>query len=160
MPWLSARHPIGDTSPLARFVIGLDEALKNYRDSDDVSLPRALNSSRDPWSEDLFYRHPPGQPRVIGPETDAPRAGEGPRATRPDSRQGGRAPNPRFGDKPFDEPDNTAADPTSGIVAALTAVAGLLAAMLWTPAISRHAGREEEHAPATIPTRAKRDDLK
>jgi hypothetical protein len=39
-------------------------------------------------------------------------------------------------------------------------VAGLLAAMLWTPAISRHAGREEEHAPAPIPTRAKRDDLK
>lgn len=27
MPWLSIRYPIGDTSPLARFVIGLDEEL-------------------------------------------------------------------------------------------------------------------------------------
>ncbi len=30
MPWLSARHPIGASSPLVRFVIGLDEALKDY----------------------------------------------------------------------------------------------------------------------------------
>ena len=31
MPWLSTRHPIGDSSPLTRFVIGLDEALRDYR---------------------------------------------------------------------------------------------------------------------------------
>ena len=35
MPWLSALHPFGDTSPLTRFVIGLDEALRDYRGSEE-----------------------------------------------------------------------------------------------------------------------------
>ena len=44
MPWLSAEHPVGDTSPLTRFVIGLDEALRDYRGSEEASLPRDLGS--------------------------------------------------------------------------------------------------------------------
>ena len=36
MPWLSTLHPFGDTSPLTRFVIGLDEALRDYRGSDEA----------------------------------------------------------------------------------------------------------------------------
>ncbi len=142
MPWLSALHPIGDASPLARFVIGLDEALKNYRGSEDASLPRAVISSSDPWNEDLFYRHPPAQRRVLDPETDAPRAEGGPRAMRPDPRQDARATDHRFGDKPIDDLDRTAASPASWIVGGWRAMAGLFAAMLLTPTISRYTATE------------------
>ncbi len=40
MPWLSALHPFGDTSPLTRFVIGLDEALRDYRGSEETPAAR------------------------------------------------------------------------------------------------------------------------
>ena len=45
MPWLSALHPFGDTSPLTRFVIGLDEALRDYRGSEEshpAAEPRSI----------------------------------------------------------------------------------------------------------------------
>ena len=87
MPWLSAEHPFGDTSPLTRFVIGLDEALRDYRGSEDVAPAASLGPSRDPWNEDLFYRHLPAQPRVLGPEKESPTEGGRPRghAARPAS---------------------------------------------------------------------------
>ena len=87
MPWLSAEHPVGDTSPLTRFVMGLDEALRDYRGSEESLLPRNLGSSHDPWNEDLFYRHLPAQPRVLGPEKDDPEEGGDAQAMRPDPRQ-------------------------------------------------------------------------
>ena len=60
MPWLSALHPFGDTSPLTRFVIGLDEALRDYRGSEDATSPSGTRAhSNDPWNEDLFHRHLP-----------------------------------------------------------------------------------------------------
>jgi FG-GAP-like repeat len=61
MPWLAAARPFGDTWPSTRFVMGLDEALRNYRGSEESPLSRSLGSSRDPWDEDLFYRHLPVQ---------------------------------------------------------------------------------------------------
>ena len=74
MPWLSAVHPFGDTSPLTRFVIGLDEALRDYRGSEESALPRDLGPSDDPWNEDLFYRHLPAQPRGSRPGKGRPEA--------------------------------------------------------------------------------------
>ena len=36
MPWLSTLFPFGDTSSLTRFVIGLDEALRDYRGTEEL----------------------------------------------------------------------------------------------------------------------------
>ena len=62
MPGLSARYPFGDTSPLTRFVIGLDEALRGYRSSDEEPFSPGLGPFRDPWKEDLFHQHSPVAP--------------------------------------------------------------------------------------------------
>ena len=70
MPWLSALHPLGDTTPLTRFIMGLDEALRDYRGSKEPSLPWQPGSGHDPWSEDLFHRHLPVRARRFGPEND------------------------------------------------------------------------------------------
>jgi hypothetical protein len=77
MPWLSTRHPVGDASPLARFVIGLDEALNVFRNeadrtrrTDDVEAPK-----KDPWSEDLFQRpRPARRPARPANVNDPPKA--------------------------------------------------------------------------------------
>ena len=87
MPWLSAMHPFGDTSPLTRFVIGLDEALRDYRGSEECTLPGNLGRSDDPWNEDLFYRHLPAGPPVLRQEKDEAAEGGSPEAMRPDSYQ-------------------------------------------------------------------------
>ncbi len=42
MPGLSAKYPIGDTSPLWRLIIGIDEALGDYR---SLGRIRRLGSS-------------------------------------------------------------------------------------------------------------------
>ena len=81
MPWLSGKYSFGDRSGLTRFVIGLDEALEEYRGLDDASPSRGTDAVRDPWSEDLFLPHLPIGPRGTGArldERDAP--GPGPRA--------------------------------------------------------------------------------
>jgi hypothetical protein len=76
MPWLSTRFPIGDVSPLARFVIGMKEAIDQYRgeskslrDAEDSDTPR-----NDPWNVDLFHRPGtrPKRVRKSEPPTTAP----------------------------------------------------------------------------------------
>jgi hypothetical protein len=64
MPWLSSLHPFGDTSGLTRFVIGLDEALGDYRGFEDSAV-RGAGSVRDPWNEDRFYRRRSVQPPLL-----------------------------------------------------------------------------------------------
>jgi hypothetical protein len=58
MPWLSMRYPIGDTSSLTRFVIGLEEVILEYRqDTEEAHINvDAEAPANDPWSEDLFHR--------------------------------------------------------------------------------------------------------
>ena len=66
MPWLSDRYYFGDTSPLTRFVIGLEDALRGFRIDASESLHNDETEAplRDPWSEDLFHRRPPsGSPK-------------------------------------------------------------------------------------------------
>ncbi len=144
MPWLSAEHPFGDTSPVTRFVMGLDEALRNYRGSEEALPSRNFGSSRDPWNEDLFYRHLPVPTQVPSPETDEPGVGGDPNARRPDPREDDQAAHSRFGDKPFAEPDVPFSSPAALIAAGLKAVAGLLAAFVLLPPISRYVHRETD----------------
>ena len=158
MPWLAAEHPFGDTSPLTRFVMGLDEALRNYRGSEESPLSRSVGSSRDPWNEDLFYRHLPAQPQVLAPEKDGLKNGGDPSAMRPSPRQGRRAVHPPFGEKPSDEPRATDLAPASWILTGLKVAAGLFATMVLIPAFSRYIRTDEGQADFPLPTRAKRDD--
>ncbi len=160
MPWLSTLHPFGDTSPLTRFVIGLDEALRDYRGSEEASLLRNPGPFNDPWSEDLFYRHLPVQPPVLGQENDDPTEGGSPEAMMPDSNQ-----NPlqddggvyaRFGDQRFEEPGVLPSSPAARIVAGFKALAGLLAAIMLTPAMSAHVSRKREEPEDLVPAKATR----
>jgi hypothetical protein len=80
-PWLSTDHPIGDTSPLTRFVIGQEEALREHRNTGDMRLPDAAIPVIEPWLENLFRRFwplvsPPhdqqnGNPMGAAPAEDA-----------------------------------------------------------------------------------------
>src|SRR5262249_5141971 len=62
MPWLSARYPVGDASPLAKFLIGLDEALRDYRGALEDDSREQGGAPSDPWTEDLFRLRLPVQP--------------------------------------------------------------------------------------------------
>ena len=135
MPWLSALYPFGDTSPLTRFVIGLDEALRDYRGSEEAPLLRSPGPSHDPWNEDLFYRHLPVQPPVLGQEKDDPTGRRSPEAMLPDPhrdrfRMIERLTRVRRGR--FDEPGVRPSSPAARVVAGFKALAGLLAALLLT----------------------------
>ena len=80
MPWLSRMHNFGDSSPLTKFVIGLDEALRAYRGADDPTSSGGRGLLNDPWNEDLFHQHL----RVIPPENG--RAHDEPHSMRPDGQ--------------------------------------------------------------------------
>jgi hypothetical protein len=61
MPWLSGMFNFGDNSPLSKFIMGLDQALKDYRGLQELPAANEVGTLRDPWNEDLF------QPRATGP---------------------------------------------------------------------------------------------
>jgi len=161
MPWLSTMHPFGDTSPLTRFVIGLDEALRNYRGADEAPLLRNPGLSHDPWNEDLFYRHLPAQPPVLGQEKDDSMKGGSPEVMLPDPHQNplqdDRGVHSCFGDERFDEPGVPPCSPAARIVAGFKALACLLVAVLLTPAISGFVSRETDEPDDLVRSKATRD---
>jgi len=160
MPWLSTLHPFGDTSPLTRFVIGLDQALQDYRGSEEAPLLRNPGLFNDPWREDLFYRHLPVQPRVLGHEKDDPTEGGSPDAMLPAPNQNplqddGRA-HPRFGDEGVEEPGVLPSSPAARIVGGFKVLTGLLAVLLLRPAIFGCVSKETEQRDDLVPAKAKR----
>jgi hypothetical protein len=161
MPWLSTLHPFGDTSPLTRFVIGLDEALRNYRGSDEAPLPRNFGRSNDPWNEDLFYRHLPVQPRVLGEDENDPTEGSGPKAMLPDPRRDplpdDRGLDARIGRGRYDDPGLLPSYLAARIVAGFQVVAGLLATLLPMPAAPQCDSRSTNAAEHLNRARSKRD---
>ena len=161
MPWLSTLHPFGDTSPLTRFVIGLDEALRDYRGSEEAPVLRNPGPSHDPWNEDLFYRHLPVQPPVLGQEKDDQTEGGSPEAMLPDPHQNplqdDRGAHARFGDERFDEPGVLPSSHAARIVAGFKALAGLLAVLLLTPAMSGYVSKETQEPDDLVPAKATRD---
>jgi hypothetical protein len=80
MPELSSRFPIGDTSPLAKFVIGLNGLIEDYRDEAKESelMDDEEDPEDDPWTTDLFFR----QRRLHKPERD-PAEAQKPEAAEP-----------------------------------------------------------------------------
>ena len=158
MPWLSAEHPIGDNSPFTRFLMGLDQALRDYRGWEESLPSQKVGSSRDPWNEDLFYRHLPGEPPVLTPEKVGPKELGDPNAALPDPQLDDRVAQLGLGKKPFDEPSVRALSPASWIVKQFRAVAGLLATLCLIPAIFRYLASQQRPAILPIPTKAKPGD--
>jgi hypothetical protein len=156
---LSTLHPFGDTSPITRFVIGLDEAVHDYHGSEESPLLRHPDAAQDPWNEDLFFRHLPVQAPLPGHVQDSPLKGGSPAAMLPDVRQkppgDDRSALAYFDNEYFDDSAVRPLSPTARIVARLMALAGLLAPLLLKPAISgdmpRKSGRPEE---LVVPKRA------
>ena len=136
MPWLSTRHPIGDTSPLMRFVIGLDAALKDYPGTNGDPLLLRSGAFPDPWSEDLFFPHLPVQPPVLVPNRDAPKGIDNPPAVRPASSRNSttedQAVRGFFGNPGGDEPAVRPSVRLAHLNAGLEVLTGLLAAIALT----------------------------
>jgi hypothetical protein len=145
MPWLQALRPFGDTSPLTRFVIGLDEALRDYRGSEEGSLPANVGRSRDPWNEDLFYRRLPVESPILRQEKDEPKTGGGQEAMRaaPDHVRLGEdaGSHPRTSDERLDEPGLLHPSPADRFVAGLKRLAGLVASVMLIPALLGYVSR-------------------
>lgn len=82
MPWLSTRYPVGDRSPLAQFVIGIKEAINEYR-GDTTETPASRDESaprNDPWNVNMFQRtrstrpsNGKASPKTEPKRTDTPR---------------------------------------------------------------------------------------
>jgi hypothetical protein len=161
MPRLSSLHPFGDTSPLTRFVIGLDEALRDYPGWKDALPLRDAGPSHDPWNEDLFFRHMPVQPPVLRQERDGATEGGSPEAMLPDSNQnrphhdGG--PHGRFGDERWDEPPVPRSSLAARFVAGLMSLAGVLATMLLMPARSGFPSRENDEPDDLVHSKSTRE---
>jgi hypothetical protein len=84
MPWLSLRFPLGDTSPLTRFIIGLEEALQQYLGRKGMGLPGGGDvPTSDPWNEDLFHLPQPSRLPIDGGDQVRPPEGGGPAAMLP-----------------------------------------------------------------------------
>jgi hypothetical protein len=154
MPWVSAAHPFGDTSALTRFVIGLDEALRDYHGSDESPLPRNAGRPRDPWDEDLFYRHLPVAPRDSGQEKDSSIKAGSTQVAPPDARLEGRATRVRFQDEHFDKLGARSSPGASQFVARFMALAGLFAGLLRVPAMRRQVSPGIEKPEASVRAKA------
>jgi hypothetical protein len=97
-PELSTRFPFGSTSPLTRFVIGIEEAILEF--AEDVLFPEDGEAPlNDPWNADLFHRRPTVRPparapkekqdpQTEAPKTEAPQKGETSKAKRSELKQG------------------------------------------------------------------------
>src|SRR5262249_55048614 len=84
MPWLSTSYPLGDTSPLTRFVTGHEEALRDYCDSEGARLPEDGEAPpNDPWEEDLFHPRQPSQRPAADSGEDEPLDEDWPEALLP-----------------------------------------------------------------------------
>jgi hypothetical protein len=161
MPWLSTLHPFGDTSPLTRFVIGLDEALRDYRGSEESPVLQNPGPSHDPWNEDLFYRHLPVQPPLLGKEKGDQTVSGGPEAMLLDPHQNplqdDRVAQVRFGEDSSDEPGVLPSSHAARIIAGFEALAGLLAVLLQRPAMSGNVSKETQEPDERVPAKATRD---
>jgi hypothetical protein len=135
MPWLSVRLPLGDNSPLTRFIIGHEEALQQYLGPKKMDLlGDGEIPTGDPWNEDLFHLPQPSRP-AAGDEARPVEGGE------PEARLPAAADrfflawsrDRHFGD-PFIFP-STAASGKGGVFAVLTCLAAamLLAQAQATP---------------------------
>jgi len=145
MPWLSTRYPFGDTSSLTQFVIGLDEALRDYRVAGDLLLGNS-GQSDDPWNEHLFYRRLPVAPPILRQEEADPTSGGGPAAMPADPRPGDARPRSRAAIDRINDAAAQLTSPADRLAAGIKFVAGLLASFVVVPALFGCVSRPPDQA--------------
>ncbi len=151
MPELSARYPIGDTSPLWRLIVGIDEALKDYHGSGESAVPGVVDLLQDPWNEDLFWRQQRAQSRGPAPDPAGGLKGDEPGAVRDEPPHApGR--NDRGSTGLFDGPGRDEAEPLAPglmerIGAGLQAVAA--AVLFLTPPFASRARESRSDSPSS-----------
>jgi len=152
MPRLSGMYSFGDTSDLTRFVIGVDEALREYRGSGEAPLLRGFDPFNDLRPEDLFHHHRAVPPPAVGPEKDDPKA----MLPDPDpDTRGARAGLVKEGcNEPRVAPLNP--DTATRIAVGLIELACLPAGVLLTPAMRRRASRERDEPDDPLAAKARR----
>lgn len=70
-PGLSMRYELGDTTSLGRFVMGLDEAANRYNGQRfEGATQENIAPVHDPWLEDLFHRQTPNRLPAQEPQPD------------------------------------------------------------------------------------------
>ncbi len=152
MPWLSGMHSFGDKSDLTRFVIGLDEALEDYRGSEGPPVMQGPGPSDDPWRKDILQPRLPRPPVLPARQTDGPETMRlGPLEVIP----GLRAPLIEAGDDRVESEDRpTTREARMG--AAFLAIAGLVVAVLRRPATSCAAPRRTRGPAGPVAVKAGR----
>jgi hypothetical protein len=142
MPWLSTSYPLGDTSPLTRFVTGHEEALRDYRDSEGTRLPEDSETPpNDPWEEDLFHPRQPSQRPATDSGEDEPLDEAWPESLLPVPHQDPMPDDPAFcadfwgscGDTPLLLPSVAVARNAAEFEALTVLLAGLLLAQAQEP---------------------------
>jgi hypothetical protein len=144
MPQLQGLNSFGDTSPLTRFVIGLDEALRLYRSSDEDALRGNSSRTRDPWNEDLFYRPLPVEAPILRQEKQAPSGGtsETIQAQPPEvPAASGSGAGAVGGSQSIDEIGVSLSFPAARFLSGLKSLAGLFASLALWPTVFRHTSR-------------------
>jgi FG-GAP-like repeat/Bacterial pre-peptidase C-terminal domain len=138
LPKMATPDALGDASPLNRFIMGLDDALLEYRRAKEEPPRKGEEPSGDPWNEDLFYRRLP-TPRPAGAqEKIVPMDGDGSSIPKGGELKAPVVESPaRPGvDACFDEHELSLSSAAARVVARLNGAAGLLAAMVLTPAMA------------------------
>ena len=151
-PELSMRYAVGDTSELGQFVIGLEEAVKQYRQAEETRILQIINSKddgNDPWLEDLFHRQGPSQPPILDKGKEKKSAEAAPTITQRTLKE---TAGPRKvvssiydRDRYFAESEVGFSTAGSSALETIQAVAGLLAGMMLAPAMSCQRNREKSY---------------
>ena len=161
MPWLATMHAIGDTSPLTRFVIGLDEAVRDYTGSRTEPGLEGEVSSNDPWSEDLFHKHNPLPSSKVESDAAGSMGFADPKGLRPSANVGPvqvvRRSRSQLIDECFEQSGLTLSSPAGRLAAGLQALAGALAAALLAPTVVGFGPIDPEVAPFLVRSRSKRE---
>ena len=149
-PELSMRYAVGDISGLGQFVMGLEEAVKQFRQSEAARVQQINNSKEtgeDPWLEDLFHRQAPIRTPILDQGKDRRPAEGAPPITLPMLEEiTGRTKNSSI----LDDRDSYFVDSIIDFSASpkpmlkeIQAIAGLLAGFMLAPAMmSRSTNRQ------------------
>jgi FG-GAP-like repeat len=149
-PALSMRYAVGDTTELGQFVMGLEQAVKQYRQAEQARVQQIINSKdadEDPWLEDLFHRQEPIRPPISDSGKDKKPAEGTPTITLPmleeattETKASSSLPDrdSYFADGFMDFSTTTRSGNED-----IQALAGLLAGMMLVPAVSRDNKREK-----------------
>jgi hypothetical protein len=150
-PGLSMRYAVGDTSKLGQFVIGLDDAVKSYRNQEQERLRQEPEPpGNDPWMEDLFQHSTPMRlPLRDGKKDNEPLWDGAPDGLQPISKEdvgfGQSSPGVLQRDSYFANSFLDSSPSTALAGTDIKAMAGLLTGLIMVPAVGSKSEREKRY---------------